>query len=460
MYTQEQIITALKTYHHCGSVTKTICVLGYPTRRALYTWIKDEGSQKTPRKELCNINTKNHPRNPSLEVKMSAIHCCFELGESIKLVSENIGYCRASIYNWRKRYLQGGTAALMNDKNIRPGALTEGTTSVTTPDIEQIQAQMKDMQLEIDLLKETINVLKKDPGIDQTALKNREKAVIVDALKNRYSLPILLKLLAFSRSSYYYQKAVFRQKDKYDSICKKIVALFHENKRCYGYRRIHGSLKREGITVSEKIVRRIMLKEDLVIKTRKRKNYNSYQGEISPSVPNLIERNFHANKPNEKWLTDITEFAIPTGKIYLSTIVDCFDGMLPCWTIGIAPDSSLVNRMLDQAISQLNKSEHPIIHSDRGCHYRWPGWIKRMEKAGLKRSMSKKGCSPDNAACEGLFGRLKNEMFYHRDWTDVSIQKFIDNLNDYLIWYNQKRIKQSLGNMSPREYRQNLGLTA
>ena len=134
--------------------------------------------------------------------------------------------------------------------------------------------------------------------------------------------------------------------------------------------------------------------------------------------------------------------------------------MLPCWTIGIAPDSSLVNRMLDQAISQLNKSEHPIFHSDRGCHYRWPGWIKRMEKAGLKRSMFQKGCSPDNAACEGLFGRLKNEMFYHRDWTDVSIQKFIDNLYDYLIWYNQKRIKQSLGNMSPREYRQNLGLTA
>ncbi len=219
---------------------------------------------------------------------------------------------------------------MMNDKNIKPGTLTEGTTSLFTPDIGQIQAQIKDMQLEINLLKGTINVLKKDPGIDQTALKNREKAVIVDALKHRYSLPILLKLLNFPRSGYYYQKAVFRQKDKYDNICKKIVALFNENKRCYGYRRIHGSLKREGITVSEKIVRRIMQEEDLVIKTRKRKNYNSYQGEISPSVSNLIQRDFHANKPNEKWLTDITEFAIPIGKIYLSSIVDCFDGMLPC----------------------------------------------------------------------------------------------------------------------------------
>lgn len=76
----------METYHQCESVTKTTCMLSYPTRRALYTWIKDEASQKSPRKDLCNINTRNHPRNPSLEVKMNAIHRCFELGESIKLV--------------------------------------------------------------------------------------------------------------------------------------------------------------------------------------------------------------------------------------------------------------------------------------------------------------------------------------------------------------------------------------
>lgn len=116
--------------------------------------------------------------------------------------------------------------------------------------------------------------------------------------------------------------------------------------------------------------------------------------------------------------------------------------------------------MLDQAISGLEKGARPLIHSDRGCHYRWPGWISRMEQAGLERSMSKKGCSPDNSACEGLFGRLKNEMFYNRDWAGVSIQEFIDILNEYLIWYNEKRIKILLGNMSPREYRQSLGLVA
>ena len=101
-----------------------------------------------------------------------------------------------------------------------------------------------------------------------------------------------------------------------------------------------------------------------------------------------------------------------------------------------------------------------IIHSDRGVHYRWSGWINRMESNGLTRSMLKKGCSPDNSACEGVFGRLKNEMFCNTDWTGVSSSEFIDILNNYLYWYNEKRIKQSLGYLSPMEYRRSLGLTA
>jgi transposase InsO family protein len=133
-------------------------------------------------------------------------------------------------------------------------------------------------------------------------------------------------------------------------------------------------------------------------------------------VPNLVARDFHAEKPNEKWLTDITEFSLPAGKVYLSPIIDCFDGLAVTWSIGTSPNAKLVNSMLDAAISQLRPEERPILHSDRGGHYRWPGWIRRMEEAGLTRSMSKKGCSPDNAACEGFFGRLKNEMFYGVSW--------------------------------------------
>ena len=461
MYSQDKINVALKVYHQCGSVTTTIRILGYPTRRALYTWIADEGVARPERKPLKLTNTAEHPRNPSVDVKMNAIYRCFELGESIKLVSEDIGYTRASIYSWRKKYLHGGITALMNDKNIKPNTLTEGSPSTASaPDLAQLQAQIRDMQMEIDILKETINVLKKDPGIDQTALKNREKAVIIDALKSKYSLPDLLKRLGLSKSSYYYQESAINKPDKYSDIRNRIHQLFHENKQRYGYRRIHGLLRRENITVSEKVIRQIMREEGLIVILKRRRKYNSYQGEISPSVPNKIERDFHADKPNKKWLTDITEFAIPAGKVYLSVLIDCFDGLLPSWTISTAPDSVLVNTMLDQAISHLPEGAQPLIHSDRGCHYRWPGWIERMKNAGLERSMSQKGCSPDNAACEGLFGHLKNEMFYNQDWTGVKISEFIDILNEYLLWYNTKRIKTSLGNMSPWEYRQSLGLAA
>lgn len=203
-----------------------------------------------------------------------------------------------------------------------------------------------------------------------------------------------------------------------------------------------------------------MLEEHLVVQGKKRRSYSSYLGEISPAVPNLLERDFHAEKPNEKWLTDITEFHIPAGKVYLSPLVDCFDGMAVSWTIGTSPDAELVNTMLDGAIACLSPGEHPVIHTDRGCHYRWPGWIARMETAGLTRSMSRKGCSPDNAACEGFFGTLKSEMFYTRSWEGVSLEEFIYELDGFLRWYNEERIKISLDAMSPIEYRRSLGLAA
>lgn len=248
------------------------------------------------------------------------------------------------------------------------------------------------MQMEIDILKETINVLKKDPGIDQTTLTNREKAVMIDALKNKYPLPSLLKKLNFAKSSYYYQEKVIHTEDKYQSLRKRIVELFYENRNIFGYRKIHILLRREGKQISKKVVRRIMKQEDLTIQRKHRQKYNSYKGEITPSVENIIDRNFHAEHPNQKWLTDITEFSIKAGKVYLSPIIDCLDGMPVSWTIGTSPNAELVNTMLKDAIDTLKPDERPIIHSDRGCHYRWPEWIQIIEKAGLTRFMSRKGC--------------------------------------------------------------------
>lgn len=263
-----------------------------------------------------------------------------------------------------------------------------------------------------------------------------------------------------SRSSYFYQRARLLAEDKYREVRHRIKDLFNENGGRYGYRRIHALLLREGRRISEKIVRRIMAECALVVFGRKKRKYSSYQGENAPAAENLLERDFRAEAPNTKWLTDITEFQIPDGKVYLSPMVDCFDGMLVSWTIGTSPDAELVNTMLDMAVATLKPGEKPIVHSDRGSHYRWPGWLKRMEDADLTRSMSKKACTADNAACEGFFGRLKNEMFYNRTWTGISVDEFMEMLNGYLYWYNKKRIKMSLGAMSPLEFRNSLNLAA
>ncbi len=235
--------------------------------------------------------------------------------------------------------------------------------------------------------------------------------MVIDALRDRFPLKALLNVLGFAKSSYCYQRNAIR-KDKYSETRDKVRNIFKESQKRYGYRRIHLELRSEGITISEKVIIRLMKELGLKVSLKIIRKYNSYRGEISAPVENLVKRNFHADKPNQLWLTDITEFHIPAGKVYLSPVVDCFDGMVVSWTIGTSPTSELANSMLKAAISSLT-DEHPIVHSDKGFHYRTKSWIQIMDETRLIRSMSRKACSPDNSACEGFFGRLKNEMRNH-----------------------------------------------
>ena len=448
-YSKEQVHAALTLYSKLHSLPKVVKILGYPSVGSLASWVHKYPEVVAPKSH------KRHIKAP-INVKLDAIRRCYENGEMLKSVAEEIGYSSVAILNWHKKYQEKGLVGLMNKSDTDSSKSPKDIQSIN--DIEALKAQMMDMQMEIDILKETINVLKKDPGVNQEALSNREKAVIIDALKNKYSLPKLCRKLCISRSSYYYQEKAIHAEDKYRDIRIKICELFRSNYGAFGYRKIYVLLKREGITLSEKVVRRIMREEGLIVKVHRRRKYNSYKGEISPAVENLINRDFHADKPNQKWLTDITEFSIEAGKVYLSPIIDCLDGMPVSWTVGTSPNAKLANTMLKQAIKTLKPGEHPIVHSDRGCHYRWPEWIKIMEEAKLTRSMSKKGCSPDNSACEGFFGHLKIEMFYGRNWSNSTLDDLIQAINKYMIWYRTSRIKSTLGGLSPLEYRRRIGV--
>lgn len=151
---------------------------------------------------------------------------------------------------------------------------------------------------------------------------------MIDALKNKYKLKELLQFLRLSKNSCFYQKARLLKDDKYTQLREEIIDVFIENYKTYGYRRIYLALNNKGIIVSEKVIRRIMKQNGLIVYQPKQKKYSSYMGEISPEVENIIQRDFHATELNSKWLTDITEFHIPAEKVYLSPIIDCFYGLV------------------------------------------------------------------------------------------------------------------------------------
>lgn len=237
---------------------------------------------------------------------------------------------------------------------------------------------------------------------------------------------------------------------------------FNENRGRYGRRRIKDALAAHGIRAGERLIARIMREEGLAAKgpNAKPRRYSSYGGEVSEHPGNKVLRDFRSALPNRLWLTDVTQFSILAGKVYLSPIVDCFDGAVVSWTPTTAPNAEMANGMLQRALESTPPEDREglMIHSDCGLHYRWPEWISICERAGVARSMSKKGCGPDNSAMEGFFGRLKVEAFRGVDWDGVTIDGFMGEIGRYIRWYNAKRIERSLGDMSPMQYRRGLGV--
>lgn len=174
---------------------------------------------------------------------------------------------------------------------------------------------------------------------------------------------------------------------------------------------------------------------------QERETVQLVQGRTYQGTGNLADRAFHAESPDMLWVTDLMEFSIPADKAYLSPVIDCCDGMLT------------------DACSTLKDGERPVIHFDRGCRYRWPEWIRIRKGNSLTRSMSAKGCSPDNAAAEGFLGRLKQESFHKQSFVGVSMDGFIGMLDDHMVWYRDKRIKMEFG-ISIMDRRRKIGLVA
>ena len=264
-------------------------------------------------------------------------------------------------------------------------------------------------------------------------------------------MDILLSIAQLPRATFYYHLKKKDKPDKYVDAKDVITAIYHENKGRYGYRRVTIELRNRNIILNHKTVQRLTRELGLVCRVRMKK-YRSYKGEIGKIAPNLLNRNFKAEKPNEKWVTDVTEFCLFGEKLYLSPILDLHSSDLVSYTISDRPVLSMVTSMLDKAFEKIPDDTKLILHSDQGWQYQHKQYQQMLSKKGIRQSMSRKGNCLDNAVMENFFGLLKSELLYLVEFE--SMVHFKRELIEYLDYYNNHRIKEKLKGLPPAIHRQ------
>lgn len=267
----------------------------------------------------------------------------------------------------------------------------------------------------------------------------------------------LTKLAGLSRSTYYNIINKMKQPDPDHELKEKIVDKYYYHDCGYGYRRIRDELRNEGIYVNHKKVYRIMKTLGLKCQVRMKK-YKAYKGNVGKIADNILNREFDAEKPNQKWVTDITEFKLCGDKLYLSPVLDLFNREIVSYTIRSRPTYELVETMLDQALERVGENDELLLHSDQGVHYQLAKYQKKLEEHTITQSMSRKGNCHDNAVIESFFGILKSEFLYRKEFDNM--EHFKEELERYIHYYNHERIKPKLKSMSPINYRAHLEKTA
>ena len=278
-----------------------------------------------------------------------------------------------------------------------------------------------------------------------------QKSLVVQKLRHDFSLSLLLSIAQLPRATFYYHLKRMENLDKYQEVKEEIKTIYHENKGRYGYRRITAELHNRGFHLNHKTIQRLMKQLGLICRVRAKK-YCSYKGEVGKIAPNLLQRDFYAEKPNQKWVTDVTEFSLFGQKLYLSALLDLHSSYLISYTISERPVLSMVTGMLDKAFENLPNGTGLILHSDQGWQYQNKYYRQMLKQKGIRQSMSRKGNCLDNAVMENFFGLLKSELLYLQQFQ--SMEHFKQELLDYLEYYNNRRIKTKLKGLPPALYRQ------
>ncbi len=298
--------------------------------------------------------------------------------------------------------------------------------------------------------------------------------MVIDELRQTYPLTKLLAYLDVARATFYYHLKQSKQMDKHQDLKNDIAKVYHTHKGRYGYRRITFALKRLGYRINHKKVQRLMKQMGLQAVIRRKRGLSTYKGMVGTIANNVLNRNFKADKPNQKWATDVTEFKIynhasendgnsKQQKLYLSPMIDLFNGEIISYCIKDRPTYNLVQEMLEDALMKLEQdnvlnrakgkpNDKPIVHSDQGWQYQMTHFGQTLKGNQLTQSMSRKGNCIDNAVIESFFGTLKQEIFYEQT-KFTSLDELKKTIDEYIHYYNHDRIKTKLKGLSPVAYR-------
>lgn len=277
-----------------------------------------------------------------------------------------------------------------------------------------------------------------------------------------FKLKDVLKIVGTPEATYHYHVKQMQIEDPDKEWKEKIYDIFHEHKGRYGYRRVYDELRNQGHIINHKKVQRIMREMDLKCEKFQRKSrYKSYKGTVGKVAKNRLNRRFDTHIPLQKLVTDVTEFKCTDDqKLYLSPIMDLYNNEVISYGISNRPTLDFVIEPLNQAIAIIKGEAQyrTTIHSDQGWHYQHNTWVKTLKKNKIFQSMSRKATCADNASMENFFGILKQEMYYGEKL--MTYDELKQEIEKYIDYYNNERIKTKLAGLSPVQYRTQTSQTA
>lgn len=448
---------------------------GYSSRRLS----KEYGLDDSKIRYLCKVVDKHgldairHKHTKySDEYKFNAINRVLVNGEPIKTVAVDLGLSTSSILNqWIKSYIENGYNVVTKKKGR---SSTRGKEKEDGRGAGEGERRTSRATVEEDYRE---RIIKKTASLSSRGRKEEKEQLIKAVTELRQELKCSLDFILetinsndslpnLPRSDYYYWKNRIDPDTKNSDLMNAITAIYTDNHKRYGYRRITLQLKNEGWTVNHKTVKRLMSKLNLYGVTPRAK-YKSYKGDFNGTVDNKLLykkidtkrhrteyiRDFSTSGVNEKWTTDVSEFHIAAGKLYLSPILDMYNREIVSYNISRSPSYVQIKDMLTKAFDRFDDLSNLIFHSDQGWQYQMFHYHKELRERGITQSMSRKGNCLDNSPMENFFGKMKNEMFYGHEYEFKTLEQLQKAMEEYIEYYNNERIQVKLKGLTPCQAR-------